>query len=101
MPDIILTGGADIANGANSGPVFWPGGTGQLEITGTWGGGGTLQLQKRAADGTTWVTTGSSGLFNADGIATIDFPECYLRLLGAVATTSAVSARITPTHIYG
>jgi hypothetical protein len=47
------------------------------------------------------VTTGSSGLFNADGIATIDFPECYLRLLGAVATTSAVSARITPTHIYG
>ena len=56
----------------------------------TWGGG-SVTLQRRAADGTTYVTCLTA--FSADGYATVSLPDGTYRL--RVATSTAIYVDIT------
>lgn len=65
---------------------------GQYAVTthATWGGG-SLTLQRLAADGATYVTCLTA--FSADGYATVNLPSGTYRLL--IATATALYADIT------
>jgi hypothetical protein len=54
-------------------------------------GGGNLQLQTLALDGTTWINVGSA--ISAAGLTTFDLPPGQFRI--AVTTATAVYAAIT------
>lgn len=59
------------------------GGQYAVTVTATWGGG-SATLQRRATDGSTFVTCLTA--FNADGYATVNLPSGTYRLLIATAT---------------
>lgn len=92
---VTLVANQTINSGASSTWAKWPGGPGHLEVLGTFAGGGTLQLEKKAADGSTALSFGTPGLFSASGMANIDLPECEVRLTGATANTTAVVATLS------
>jgi hypothetical protein len=94
---VILVKDGSVAAAAASAWVKWPGGSGLLEVVGTFAASATLTLQKKGADGSsTALSFGSSATFTANGMRNINLPECYLRVIGAVDTISALTVVLTP-----
>lgn len=76
---------------ANDGPWgLFPGEYAMTVHAGTWGGG-SVALQRLAADGVTYVTVQS---FTADGFAVVTIPGGSYRL--AITTATGVYADIMP-----
>ena len=71
-------------------PFYLRGGAYGMDVTATFGGG-SVTLQKLAADGTTYVTCLTA--FTSAGYATANLPQGDYRV--AIATATAVYARIT------
>lgn len=67
------------------------GGVYALEVIATWGGG-SVTLNRRAGDGSTYVSTGI--VFSANGFQTVQLPSGTYQL--AVVTATAIYADIVP-----
>ena len=66
-------------------PVWFPGGLASFAANATWGGG-SVKLQARLPNGSTYADLPSVAL-TADGFCNFEFGECWLQ---AVATTATV-----------
>ena len=64
----------------NSTVVQWPGGLGQMVVSGTFGGG-TITLEMSPDDETTWVTIGGESTVTANACVNFDLNACDLRLV--------------------
>jgi hypothetical protein len=72
----------------NLGPFTLKGGAYAMTVhAGTWGGG-SVALQRLAADGATWIGVGLS--FTADGFSTANLPVGQYQIAIAAATGVAV-----------
>jgi hypothetical protein len=63
----------------NSTALDWPGGVGQMVVSGTFGSG-TVVLQVSPDDGTTWVTVGGDSTVTAAAVVNFDLNSCDIRL---------------------
>lgn len=79
---------------ATQGPFTLKGGQYAVTVHATWGGG-SVTLQRRAADGTTFVTCLTA--FSADGFATVYLPTGTYQFL--VATATAIYVDITSVSV--
>ena len=77
---------------ATTAPFSLRGGKYGVECTGTFGGG-SVTLERRAADGTTSVPVGASTTFAAAGYAVVDLSPGIYEFV--IATATAVYADIT------
>lgn len=68
------------------------GGAYGVTVKATWGGG-SVKLQRLAADGSTYVSVSSDTDFSADGFAVVNLPWGTYRL--TVATATAIYADVT------
>lgn len=76
---------------ATQGPInLLPGQYGFTVHSGTWGGG-SVSLQRQAADGVTWISVQS---FTADGFAVVNVPGGVYQV--AIVTATGVYADVAP-----
>lgn len=65
-------------------PQYWVGGRGMFTAVATWGGG-SVALQYRGPDGSTWLDTPTVSL-SANGGTVFDLPPCQVRAVPNTAT---------------
>ncbi len=87
--NLTLATNATTGNGA---AVSWPGGKGYMTGEATWGGG-SLKLQFKTLNSTTWIDVTSVTLSANGGIA-FELPAGEIR--GVIATSTAVYAYAHP-----
>ena len=86
--------GASFSNiSATTAAFTLDGGKYGLDVTATFGGG-SVQLQKLAADGATWANVGAA--ITANGVQTADVPAGSYRVAIATATAVYVNLRRIP-----
>jgi hypothetical protein len=99
-----ITAPAWSGNSAHDGAIFsnisattasfhLDGGKYGVDVVATFGGG-SVKLQKLAADGTTYVSVGSTTDFSAAGYAAVDLAVGTYRF--TIATASAIYAEVQP-----
>jgi hypothetical protein len=82
-----------LSNGsATSSEKIWPGGVGVFMAHATFGGG-SVKLQYKLPDGSTWTDAGADTSLTADGGGVFELPPCNIR--AAVATATGVYAAVT------
>ena len=69
------------------------GGTGNVEVDGTFGSG-TLTLQYSVDGGTTWLTVSAAPTFTANGTANFSLPPCDIRTDLSGSTSPDLNTRI-------
>ena len=74
----------------DSAEVLWPGGKGEFSAKATWGGG-SLQLQKKLPDNTTFVAIGTA--LSADGVNTFETGRGIIKAV-RTGTPTAISATV-------
>lgn len=79
---------------ATSASMLWPGGVGLFAALATFGGG-TVKLQFRGPDNSTWMDAGTETTLAAAGAGIFELPPCQIRASVATATAVyAIAARI-------
>lgn len=66
-----------------------------VDAVATWGGG-SVKLQRLAADGTTYLSVASATDFTANGYTTVNLPPGDYKLIVATASAIYVSVRRIP-----
>jgi hypothetical protein len=74
--------------------VSWPGGTGSLQVMGSFGGG-TAKLQMLAEDRLTYLDVGQNVTFSSNGVGGFLAPPCTLVLTVTGATAPSLKAYIS------
>jgi len=80
----------------NSTALNWPGGVGQMVVSGTFGGG-TVKLQMSPDDGTTWVDVGGDSSVTAAAVVNFDLNGCDIRLNLSGSTGADLDGWLTET----
>ena len=81
---------------ADSASLDWPGGVGQMVVSGGFGGG-TCKLQMSPDDGTTWVDVGGDSSVTAAAVVNFDLNGCDIRLSLSGSTAPTLSGWLTET----
>jgi hypothetical protein len=68
-----------VSSNGNSSALDWPGGIGQMIVSGTFGSG-TVKLQVSPDDGTTWVDVGGDAEVTAAAVVNFSLNSCDIRL---------------------
>lgn len=81
---------------ATGSTTIWCGGVGLFNAVGTFGGG-TVSLQFRGADGSSWIVAGSTCQIVANGGALFELPAGEIRAVIS-GSSGAIHARVARTR---